>query len=943
MDKIVIKGACQHNLKHIDLELPRDKLVVISGVSGSGKSSLAFDTIFAEGQRRYVESLSAYARQFLGRLDKPEVDYIEGLSPAISIEQKTTHKNPRSTVATVTEIYDYYRLLFSRIGIPHCPQCGDEIREQSVDQIVDSILAYPEGSRLIVSAPVVMGRKGEFKKIFQDAAMSGFVRVRVDGEIRLLEESIELDKKFKHSIDIIVDRLVVSPGMGHRIAESVETAADLANGVIRIDKEGEEGRFFSQKAACVRCGISLPEMQPRLFSFNNPFGACSRCGGIGVTMDFVPELVIPNCQLSLNEGAIVPGKDSQWLKAWLSALSAEYGFSLETPFCQLPQEIQDKILFGDTRTLKVSFISRQRQSRIEYNEPFPGVIPDLRRRYYEPGQYEKVKSWYENFMRSEPCSQCHGKRLRQEALAVTVGGVNIHDLCLKSVEASVAFFDQLPLTEVEEKISFQILKEIRERLRFLKNVGLGYLTLERASGTLSGGEAQRIRLATQIGSHLTGVLYILDEPSIGLHQRDNQKLIDSLKALRDIGNTLIVVEHDEQTLLEADYLVDLGPGAGIHGGAVVAQGTPYEVMEVAESLTGQYLKGSLSVESHRPRRQGNGCFLSIYGATENNLKSIDVILPLGTFCVITGVSGSGKSSLLETILYPAINNHLNKTRLKTGAFQRIEGMENLDKIINIDQSPIGRTPRSNPATYVGFFTEIRELFSNLPEAKARGFKPGRFSFNVNGGRCEHCNGDGVNTIEMHFLPDVHITCEVCKGKRYNRETLEVRYKGKNISDVLNMTVAEAMEFFEKIPSLHRKIKTLSDVGLDYIQLGQSALTFSGGEAQRIKLASELIKKSTGNTLYIIDEPTTGLHFADVKKLLEILQWLADRGNSVVLIEHNLDVIKQADYLIDLGPEGGDGGGYVVATGTPEEVAEVKESYTGFYLKEIFKKERDSEI
>lgn len=942
MDKIVIKGASQHNLKHIDLELPRDKMIVVSGVSGSGKSSLAFDTVFAEGQRRYVESLSAYARQFLGRLDKPEVDYIEGLSPAISIEQKTTHKNPRSTVGTVTEIYDYYRLLFARIGVPHCPLCGREIREQSVDQIIDVILSYPQGSRMVISAPVVMGRKGEFKKIFQDAAASGFVRARVDGEVRMLDEEIALDKKIKHDIDIIVDRILLSEESRHRIAESVEAALSLADGIVRVDYGDRESRIFSQKAGCVHCGIGMPELQPRLFSFNNPYGACPDCAGIGMTMDFVPERVVPDPSLSLNGGAIVPGKDSQWLKAWLAALSEAYGFSMDTPFGDLAPEIRRMLLYGGGRSLKVSFVSRHRHSRVEYNESFPGVIPDLRRRYYEPGQYANVKSWYEQFMQSEVCTGCGGRRLRSEALAVTVGGVNIYELCRLSVEKSKRFFDELKLTETEEKISFQILKEIRERLLFLNNVGLGYLTLERSAGTLSGGEAQRIRLATQIGSHLTGVLYILDEPSIGLHQRDNQKLIDSLKSLRDLGNTLIVVEHDEQTLREADYLVDLGPGAGVNGGYIVARGTPDEVMKVPESLTGRYLSGMLKVESHRKRRSGNGHCLSIIGAAENNLKSIDVSIPLGTFTVITGVSGSGKSSLLETILYPALSNRLNGTGLKTGAYTRIDGMEYVDKIINIDQSPIGRTPRSNPATYVGFFTEIRDLFASLPESKARGYQPGRFSFNVAGGRCENCNGDGVNTIEMHFLPDVHIICDVCKGKRYNRETLEIRYKGKNISDILDMTVVEALSFFEKHPSLHRKIKTLADVGLDYISLGQSALTFSGGEAQRIKLASELIKKNTGNTVYIIDEPTTGLHFADVAKLLEILQLLADRGNTVILIEHNLDVIKQADYLIDLGPEGGEAGGRLVACGTPEELAEVRESYTGYFLKQIFDREKNAE-
>lgn len=936
MDKLIIKGAREHNLKNIDLELPRDKLIVISGLSGSGKSSLAFDTIFAEGQRRYVESLSAYARQFLGRMDKPDLDYIEGLSPAISIEQKTTHRNPRSTVGTVTEIYDYYRLLYARIGIPHCPSCGREIREQSVDQMVDTIMAFPEGSRIQLLAPVIRGKKGEHQKIVEDARKAGFVRARIDGLLVNLEDDIRLDKQKKHTIEIVVDRLVIGPDIRSRLAESVETALDLAEGimqVLRTTEQGEEELFFSRQSACPECGISIPELQPRLFSFNNPFGACPACTGLGIKMEFDPDLIIPDKNLSFNEGGCIPyNPESAWNRSRFESLAKHLHFSLDTPFAELPQRVLDAILYGTNEAIDVVYENREKTGKFEYKTRFPGILEDLKRRYRE-SQSQGIKDWLEKFMSQKPCEVCGGRRLKPEALAVTVGGRNIHELSCLSVSDSLQFFESIHFSKTERAIAKQILKEITARLGFMKNVGLDYLTLERKAATLSGGEAQRIRLATQIGSSLVGVLYILDEPSIGLHQRDNQRLIDTLLYLRDIGNTLIVVEHDEQTLRTADYIVDLGPGAGVHGGRVIAQGTPTEVMKVPESLTGQYLSGALFMEIPKERRKGNGHYITLKNATEHNLKKIDVRIPLGAFTCITGVSGSGKSTLLSDVLYPAIANRVSKTSYAEGAYETIEGVDEIDKVINIDQSPIGRTPRSNPATYVGVFSGIRDLFASLPDAKARGYKPGRFSFNVKGGRCENCQGDGTIKIEMNFLPDVYITCDVCHGKRFNKETLEVRYKGKNIADVLDMTIEEAAAFFVFIPHVARKLQTLLAVGLGYIKLGQSALTLSGGEAQRVKLALELSKRSTGKTLYILDEPTTGLHFADVKQLMEVIQRLVNGGNTVVMIEHNLDVILQADYIIDLGPEGGDRGGSIVTTGTPEEVAACEQSYTGYYIKE----------
>jgi excinuclease ABC subunit A len=937
MKKLIIKGAREHNLKNFDLELPRDSLIVISGLSGSGKSSLAFDTIFAEGQRRYVESLSAYARQFLGRMDKPDVDYIEGLSPAISIEQKTTHRNPRSTVGTVTEIYDYLRLLYARIGIPHCPNCGKEIREQSVDQILDTILEYPEGSRVIILAPVVKARKGEHQKIIEDASRAGFVRMRVDGEIRSLDDKIVLNKKQKHSLEVVVDRLKIKPEVRKRLAESVETALEVAEGQIialRQTEEGEAAEFFSQKNSCPDCNISIPELQPRLFSFNNPDGACTACAGLGVTMEFDPELVIPDHSLSFNEGAFkTHNPDSAWHRSWFESLADHFGFDLDTPFNELEKEIQDILIYGTDEVIDVTYVNRKKTGRYEYSSNFKGVLNDLKRRYRESSS-EGIKDWLEGFMRQQHCRSCDGRRLKPEALAVTVGGKDIHSLTCLAVQDLLDFFESVPFTETERHISFQILKEIRDRLTFMKSVGLEYLTLERRAATLSGGEAQRIRLATQIGSQLVGVLYILDEPTIGLHQRDNQRLISTLCHLRDIGNTLIVVEHDDMTLRKADYIVDLGPGAGIHGGYITAKGTLKQIMASKESLTGQYLRGDLKIPVPESRRTGNGQWITIFGAAEHNLKRIDAAFPLGTFTVITGVSGSGKSTLMGDLLYPILHNGTNPSHLHEGLYTRVEGAEAVDKVINIDQSAIGRSPRSNPATYVGLFTPVRDLFASLPESRARGYKPGRFSFNVKGGRCEHCQGDGTIKIEMHFLPDVYVTCDVCNGKRFNRETLDVRYKGKNIHDVLEMSVEEALSFFEKIPSVRRRLETLQAVGLDYVKLGQSALTLSGGEAQRVKLSLELSKRSTGKTFYILDEPTTGLHFADVKKLLEVLQLLVDKGNTVVLIEHNLDVIKQADHVIDLGPEGGVNGGEIVVQGTPETVAEAKNSYTGSFLKEI---------
>ncbi|MDC7227166.1 MAG: excinuclease ABC subunit UvrA [Spirochaetales bacterium] len=937
MDKIIIKGAREHNLKNIDLELPRDKLIVVSGISGSGKSSLAFDTIFAEGQRRYVESLSSYARQFLGRLDKPDLDYIEGLSPAISIEQKTTHRNPRSTVGTVTEIYDYLRLLYARIGIPHCPKCGKEIKEQSVDQIIDTIMTYPEGSKIILLAPLIKNKKGEHQKIIDDAKKAGFARVRINGLTVSLEDEIHLEKNKKHTIEIIVDRIKISGSVRKRLAESVETCLDIADGqviVIKKEEDSEYSEFFSRKNSCADCGISIPELQPRLFSFNNPEGACPVCSGIGMTLEFDEDLVIPDRSISFNDGAVkTHNPEANWHRSWFEALSKHFNFSLDTPFDQLPEEIVDIILYGTDEKIDVKYVNKKNTGKFEYSSSFNGILAELKRRYLESSS-NYIKEWLEGFMSQNECSECGGKRLRPESLGVRVNNKNIYETTRMSVHEAADFFENLKLTETEQKISSQILKEINSRLQFMKSVGLDYLDLERKASTLSGGEAQRIRLATQIGSSLVGVLYILDEPTIGLHQRDNQRLIDTLEHLRDIGNTLIVVEHDEQTLRTADYIVDLGPGAGVHGGWVTAQGTYDEVLKNKDSLTGQYLSGNISIEVPEKRREGNGKKISIKGAEEHNLKSINVDFPLGKFVVITGVSGSGKSTLMGDILYPALNNRVNRTTKKTGKFGDISGFENIDKIINIDQSPIGRTPRSNPATYVGLFTPIRELFAGLPESKARGYKPGRFSFNVKGGRCEHCQGDGTKKIEMHFLSDVFVTCDVCGGKRFNRETLDIRYKGKNIYEVLEMTVEEGLEFFTNIPKIRNKLQTLRDVGLEYIKLGQSALTLSGGEAQRVKLSLELSKRNTGKTFYILDEPTTGLHFADVKKLLEVLQLLVDKGNTIVLIEHNLDVIKQADHIIDLGPEGGEKGGQIIAEGSPEEIVLNEHSYTGYYLKEV---------
>ncbi len=939
MKRIVVRGAREHNLKDIDVDIPRDSLVVISGMSGSGKSSLAFDTLYAEGQRRYVESLSAYARQFLGRLNKPDVDYIGGLSPAISIEQKTTHRNPRSTVGTVTEIFDYLRLLYARIGTPHCPSCGREIREQSLDQIVEAVMSAPEGTRLTILAPVVRSRKGGHQRIFDDARKGGFVRVRVDGEMLLLDEPVSLDKRRKHDIEIVVDRIVLDASARTRLAESIETALSTADGrlVVRFDGAGEsEERFFSQTSACPECGISIPELQPRLFSFNNPYGACEACSGLGMTLEFDPDLVVPDRSLSFNQGAVATNNpNAAWHRSWFEALARKIGFDLDTPFDELPKDVFDMILNGSDEPIEVRYENRNNTGRFEFSSTFRGVLNELKRRYLET-QSEGIKEWLEQFMRRRECPACRGKRLKPESLAVTVGGKNVSDTTALTVEEAVEFFRNLSLSETERQIAAQILKEILSRLEFLSSVGLDYLTLERRASTLSGGEAQRIRLATQIGSQLVGVLYILDEPTIGLHQRDNEKLISTLTFLRDLGNTLIVVEHDEQTLMAADHLIDLGPGAGVEGGYVVARGTPREVMECSESLTGQYLSGARTMPRRTERRAGAGKSLILTGVSEHNLKHIDVSFPLGVLVAITGVSGSGKSTLLSDVLYPALANRISRTRLPEGAYESIGGVDEIDKVINIDQSPIGRTPRSNPATYVGLFTIVRDLFASLPESRARGYKPGRFSFNVSGGRCENCKGDGTIKIEMHFLPDVYIQCDVCRGKRFNQETLDIRYRGKNIHEVLEMSVEEAAEFFERIPSASRKLETLLSVGLGYVKLGQSALTLSGGEAQRVKLSLELSKRSTGRTLYLLDEPTTGLHFEDVRKLMEVLDLLVDRGNTVVLIEHNLDVIRNADYVIDLGPEGGGRGGEVVATGPPEAIAEHPRSYTGRFLKSTFR-------
>ena len=936
-DKIYIKGACEHNLKNIDVEIPRDKLVVITGLSGSGKSSLAFDTIYAEGQRRYMESLSSYARQFLGLMEKPDVEFIDGLSPAISIDQKTTSKNPRSTVGTVTEIYDYFRLLFARIGIPHCPQCGKVIAQQTVDQMVDAVMALEGGTRIQILAPVVRGRKGEYTKLIQEARKNGYVRIRIDGEVMDINDEIKLDKNRKHTIEIVVDRLIVRPGIQKRLTDSIETSINLSGGLLVVDVVGKEEMLFSQNFSCPECGISIEELTPRMFSFNNPYGACPHCSGLGTLMKIDPDLVITDRSKSLVEGALAIGgwnftDEDSFSRVYLEALAKHYGFDINTPVEKLPPEVLDKILYG-TGQEKIKVEYERAYGSGSFMTSFEGIIRSMERRYMET-KSENQKEYYESFMSNIPCPECEGKRLKKESLAVTVGGKNIYEISAMSISEAVEFFRNLELTDREKLIASQILKEINARLKFLMDVGLNYLTLHRATATLSGGEAQRIRLATQIGSGLMGVLYILDEPSIGLHQRDNEKLLGTLKRLRDLGNTLIVVEHDEETMYAADHIIDMGPGAGENGGRVIAQGTVEEIKENPNSITGQYLSGKLRIEVPEQRRKPNGKILRILGARENNLKDIDVDIPLGVFTCVTGVSGSGKSSLINEILYKKLAAVLNRAKTKAGLHRDILGLEHLDKVINIDQSPIGRTPRSNPATYTGLFDLIRDLFAQTVDAKTRGYNAGRFSFNVRGGRCEACSGDGIIKIEMHFLPDIYVPCEVCKGKRYNRETLDVRYKGKNIADVLDMTVDEALEFFGNIPRIQKKIQTLHDVGLGYIRLGQPATTLSGGEAQRVKLATELSRRATGRTMYILDEPTTGLHMADVHRLIDVLQQLVDTGNSVVVIEHNLDVIKTADYIIDLGPEGGDMGGQIVATGTPEEVSLNEKSYTGQFLRKV---------
>lgn len=937
--QIIIKGAKEHNLQNIDLAIHRDEFIVITGLSGSGKSSLAFDTIYAEGQRRYVESLSAYARQFLGQMKKPEMEYIEGLSPAISIDQKTTKENPRSTVGTITEIYDYLRLLFARIGTPHCPKCGKEISHQTLGQIGDSIIEEGEGKKIHILAPVVRDKKGQHKDVLDDLRNKGFVRARVDGEVRDLEEDIDLPKTYRHSIEVVVDRLKIRKDVDfkRRLVDSLETASEFADGLINVlfsDDGRDYEKKYSEHFACVDCGINFEELTPRMFSFNAPQGACPECNGIGVKMEIDPDLIIPNKNLTLNEGAVTPwaksNKKENYYHQMLEAVSKHFNFSMDTPFNELTKEQQDIILYGCDDKIPFSF--KRRNKSYQVNRQFEGVIPRMERLYIET-KSNYSRKYISKFMSDRKCHVCHGKRLRPEVLAVTVGGKSIADVVEMSIKDSYQFFLNLELTDREQFIAKEVLKEIRQRLKFLVDVGLDYLSMARSSGTLSGGEAQRIRLATQIGSGLVGVLYILDEPSIGLHQRDNVKLIETLKRLKNLGNTLIVVEHDEETILSADYVVDIGPGAGEHGGKVVACGTPKEIMESHESVTGQYISRRETIPIPQTRRSGNGESLIIRGARQNNLKNIDVEIPLGKFTCVTGVSGSGKSSLINEILYKGLSGKLNNKFTFAGDYDKIEGVSNIDKIIAIDQKPIGRTPRSNPATYTGVFTDIRDLFAETPEAKARGYKPGRFSFNVKGGRCEACSGDGIVQIEMHFLADVFVPCEVCGGKRYNEETLDIRYKGKNIYEVLEMTVEEALDFFEHIPKIHKKLKTLLDVGLGYMKIGQPATTLSGGEAQRIKLAKELSRSNTGNTLYILDEPTTGLHFADIKRLLSVLARLTDAGNSVVVIEHNLDVIKTADYIIDLGPEGGDGGGKVIATGTPEEIAK-SGTYTGEFLQKI---------
>lgn len=934
MKSIQVKGAREHNLKNIDIEIPRDELVVITGLSGSGKSSLAFDTIYAEGQRRYVESLSSYARQFLGQMEKPDVDYIDGLSPAISIDQKTTSKNPRSTVGTVTEIYDYLRLLYARIGIPHCPVCGREIKQQTIDQIVDHVMTLEERTKIQILAPVVRGRKGEHVKEFEAARKAGYVRVRVDGMIYDLSEEIKLEKNKKHTIEIVVDRLVIQEDMKSRLADSIEIASGLTGGLIMINVIDGEDMMFSQNYACPEHGISIEELTPRMFSFNNPFGACEKCTGLGVFMKIDPDLILPDRKLSINQGGL---KASGWAMEgstiaamYMKALAKQYDYSLDTPIADLPDEIVDILLYG-TKGEKIEIERTNEYGTGKYKTEFEGIINNLERRFRET-QSNWIKEEIESYMSAIPCDKCYGRRLSPESLSVTVGGINISEFCDKSITEALEFVNDLKLTDREMFIAASILKEIKERLGFLKSVGLEYLTLSRSSGTLSGGESQRIRLATQIGSSLMGVLYILDEPSIGLHQRDNDKLLGTLCHLRDLGNTVIVVEHDEDTMLAADHIIDIGPGAGVHGGNVVFNGKVADILKSEDSITGQYLSGRRKVEVPEKRRKGNGKKLKIIGAAQNNLKNINVDIPLGELVCVTGVSGSGKSSLINEILYKYLASHLNGAKTKPGKFKDIKGVEELDKVIQINQSPIGRTPRSNPATYTGLFTDIRELYASTQDAKIRGFNAGRFSFNVKGGRCEACQGDGILKIEMHFLPDIYVPCDVCKGKRYNRETLEIKYKGKSISDVLDMTVEEDLEFFSNIPKIQRKLQTLQEVGLGYIKIGQPSTTLSGGEAQRVKLATELSKRSTGRTIYILDEPTTGLHIADVHMLINVLQKLVDSGNTVVVIEHNLDLIKTADHIIDIGPEGGNNGGTIVAQGTPEKITTVEASYTGQYLK-----------
>ena len=937
-DHIYVKGARENNLKNVDVTIPRDKLVVLTGLSGSGKSSLAFDTIYAEGQRRYVESLSSYARMFLGQMEKPDVDYIDGLSPAISIDQKTTSKNPRSTVGTVTEIYDYLRLLWARVGTPHCPICGKEIKQQTIDQIIDQVLELPEATRIQVMAPVIRGKKGEHAKVFEDARRSGYVRCRVDGITYDLSEEIKLEKNKKHSIEIVVDRLVIRDDIARRLTDSVEIASGLSGGLVVINVVGEDRDIlFSQNYACEDCGVSIEELTPRMFSFNNPYGACPTCTGLGSQLKVDPDLVIPNKNLSILEGAITASgwsniKSDGISRMYFDALSKKYRFKLDTPVKDLSKEVMDVILYG-TKGEELTLHYDQPRGKGTLHQPFEGICNNLERRYKET-QSDAMRRELEDCMSECPCPTCQGRRLRKESLAVTVGGLDIDAFCHKSVTQALDFVDHLELSETQMMIAERILKEIKNRLGFLQSVGLQYLTLSRGAGSLSGGESQRIRLATQIGSSLMGVLYILDEPSIGLHQRDNDMLLKTMKDLRDLGNTLLVVEHDEDTMREADYIIDVGPGAGVHGGEIVAAGTPEEVMNTPGSITGDYLAGRRKIPVPKERRTGNGKHLKVIGAAENNLRHIDVNFPLGAFICVTGVSGSGKSSLVNEILYKKLGADLNRVKVRPGKHDRIEGEEFLDKVIDIDQSPIGRTPRSNPATYTGLFNDIRELFASTQDAKARGYGPGRFSFNTRGGRCEACQGDGLLKIEMHFLPDIYVPCEVCKGKRYNRETLEVHYKGKNIYEVLEMTVDEALPFFENLPRIYNRLKTLEEVGLGYVKLGQASTTLSGGEAQRVKLATELSKRSTGKTIYILDEPTTGLHSYDVQRLIDVLQKLVDAGNTVVVIEHNLDVIKTADYIIDLGPEGGDGGGAIVCAGTPEEVAQCEQSYTGKYLKRM---------